>query len=59
MAKTKRRNRELDDARDRRWSNTKISDASDSPGDQYRMDIDDEELSFSEKLLLTDIGALA
>ncbi|CAF1651446.1 unnamed protein product, partial [Didymodactylos carnosus] len=38
---------------------TKISDPSDSPGDEYVMDIDAEELNFDEKILLTDIGDLA
>ncbi|CAF4179391.1 unnamed protein product, partial [Rotaria sp. Silwood2] len=59
MPKAKKRNSQLQDARDRRQSNTKILDASDSSGDEYRMDIDDKELNFGEKLLLTDIGDLA
>ncbi|CAF1106297.1 unnamed protein product, partial [Didymodactylos carnosus] len=43
----------------RRWPNVKISDSSDSSDNEYRMDIDDEELNFNDKLLLTDIGDLA
>ena len=44
----------------RRWSITRVSDASDSSGDEYHMDIGDHpELSFNEKILLTDIGDLA
>ncbi len=35
-----------------------ISDSVDSSSDEYSMDIDDQELSFSEKLSLTDIGDL-
>ncbi|CAF1291834.1 unnamed protein product, partial [Didymodactylos carnosus] len=31
----------------------------DSSDDEYRMDIDDEELNFKDKLLLTDISDLA
>ncbi|CAF4559799.1 unnamed protein product, partial [Didymodactylos carnosus] len=36
-----------------------ISDPSDSSDDEYQMDIDDEESSFTDKLLVTDIGDLA
>ncbi|CAF4653236.1 unnamed protein product, partial [Rotaria sp. Silwood2] len=43
----------------RRWSNVKISDSSESSGDEYRMDVDDEGLSFTDKVLLTEIGDLA
>ncbi|CAF4315402.1 unnamed protein product [Rotaria sp. Silwood2] len=42
-----------------RWSNTKISDPDDSSGDEYSMEIDDQELTFNEKLSLTNIGDLA
>ncbi|CAF4774426.1 unnamed protein product, partial [Rotaria sp. Silwood2] len=40
-------------------SNTKISDPDDSSGDEYSMEIDDQELTFNEKLSLTNIGDLA
>lgn len=43
----------------RRWSNIKISDSSDSSDDEYRMDIDDDEMNFKDKLLLTDTADLA
>jgi len=43
----------------RRWSNTNILDPIDSSSDEYSMDIDDQEITFNEKLLLTDIGDLA
>lgn len=43
----------------RRWSNTKIPDPTDSSSDEYTMDVDDQELPFSEKLFLTDIGDVA
>ncbi|CAF1152685.1 unnamed protein product, partial [Didymodactylos carnosus] len=43
----------------RRWSNVKISNTSDSSDYEYRMDIDDEELNFKDRLLLTDIGDFA
>ncbi|CAF1431798.1 unnamed protein product [Didymodactylos carnosus] len=45
-------------ARACRGSDVKISDASDSSDDEYQMDIDDEELSFKDKLLVTDISDL-
>ena len=40
----------------RRWSNTNISDSNDSASDEYSMDINDQELTLSEKLSLTHIG---
>ncbi|CAF4402376.1 unnamed protein product, partial [Didymodactylos carnosus] len=59
MPRVSRRRSQRQNASSRRSSNTKISDPSDSSGDEYVMDIDAEELSFNEKILLTDIGDLA
>ena len=43
----------------RRWSNTNVSDSNDSASDESSADIDDQELTLSEKVSLTDIGDLA
>ena len=43
----------------RRWSNTNVSGSNDSVSDEYSMDIDDQELTLSERICLTDIGDLA
>jgi hypothetical protein len=59
MPKLNKRRSQSKNAKSGRVSNTKISDSSDSSSDEYRMDVDDEELTFDEKLLLTDIGDLA
>jgi hypothetical protein len=42
-----------------RWTNANVSSSSDSSNEEYSMDIDDQELSFNEKLFLTDIGDIA
>ncbi|CAF4025243.1 unnamed protein product [Rotaria sp. Silwood2] len=42
-----------------RWVAEKVSPSSESSGDEYRMDIDDVELSFKDKFPETDIGDLA
>jgi hypothetical protein len=59
MPKANKRKSQSHSASVRRWSNTTISDPVDSSSYEYSMDIDDERLSFSEKLLVTDIGDLA
>ncbi|CAF0899532.1 unnamed protein product [Didymodactylos carnosus] len=52
-------NNELTDRLSEQSYDAQISDPSDSSDDEYQMDIDDEELSFKDKLLVTDIGDLA
>ncbi len=59
MPTVSKRRSQRQNASSRRWANTTISDSSDSSGDEYVMNIDDNELNFNEKLLLTDIGDLA
>jgi len=59
MPKLSKRRSQSKTAKVGRRQNTKISDSSDSSSDEYSMDIDDQELSFNEKLLLNDIGDLA
>ena len=58
MPKLNKRRSEPRNAKFDQVSNTKISDSSDSSGDEHCMDTDDEHLIFNEKLLLTDIGDL-
>ena len=59
MPRTSRRKSQLHGARACRRSSVQFSDSSCSSGDECRMDVDDEESSFKEKLLPTDIGDLA
>lgn len=60
MPKLSKRRSQSRIARSDQPSKRKISNASDSPNDEYRMDIDDdEELRFSEKVSLSDVGDLA
>ena len=59
MPKLNKRRSQSKNVKSDRRLNTKVSDTSDSSSDEYRMDIDDKELTFNEKLLLTDIGDLA
>ncbi|CAF3085975.1 unnamed protein product [Rotaria sp. Silwood2] len=59
MPKVSKRKSQLHAARACRVSNVKVSDSSESSEVEYRMDIDDEELRFKDKILLTDIGDLA
>jgi len=55
---SKRRN-QAQSASGRRWSSVKVSSSSESSGEEYRMDVDDKESPFDEKLLVTDIGDIA
>jgi hypothetical protein len=59
MPKLNKRRSQSKNVKSDRRQNSKVSDTSDSSSDEYRMDIDDKELTFNEKLLLTDIGDLA
>ena len=59
MPKLNKRRSQSRSAKSDQRRNTKTWDTSDSSNDEYQMDIDDEELAFSEKILLTDIGDLA
>ena len=43
----------------RRWSSVQVSSSSKSSNEEYAMDVDDKELSFNDKIFLTDIGDLA
>ncbi|CAF4738735.1 unnamed protein product [Rotaria sp. Silwood1] len=55
---SKRRN-QAQSALSHRWSSGKVSSSSESSNEEYSMDIDDKELPFNEKLLLTDISDVA
>ena len=59
MRRMSRRKGQLHGARACRRSSMQTSDSSCTSNDEYRMDVDDEESNFKEKLLLTDIGDLA
>ncbi|CAF4183658.1 unnamed protein product [Rotaria sordida] len=59
MPPARKQKSHLQNASARRLSNTKIPDPFDSSDDEYTMDVDDQELPFNEKLLLTNIGDLA
>ena len=59
MPGTSKRKSQLYVAKASRETNVQISDSRNSSGDEYRMSVDDEELNFKDKLLLTDIGDLA
>ena len=59
MPRTSRRKSQLHGARACRRSSMQTSDSSCTSDDEYRMDADDEESNFKEKILLTDIGDLA
>ena len=59
MPRRSKRKSQLQTARASRTSNITTSDSSESSEDEYRMDVDDEEVNFQEKLLETDIGDLA
>ena len=58
MPKRNRQRGHLQSVAARRWSNTGAK-PTETSSDEYVMDTDDEELSFNEKLSLTDIGDLA
>ena len=59
MPRTSRRKSQLHGARACRRSSMQTSDSSCTSDDEYRLDVDDEESSFKEKLLLIDIADLA
>ena len=43
----------------KRWSSAESSSSSESSNEEYKMDTDDQEVAFSEKIFLSDIGDLA
>lgn len=59
MPERSKRRSHFKSAAARRWSTTIISDFDDSSSDEYSMGIDDEVSTFSESLLITDVGDLA
>ncbi|CAF1598589.1 unnamed protein product [Didymodactylos carnosus] len=59
MPRPKRSKSKVQSASGQRRASVKVSSSSESSNDEYSMDIDDQELSFNEKIILTDIGDLA
>jgi hypothetical protein len=58
MPKRSKSKSKVRNASAQRWSKEKTLSSSDSSDEDYSMDVDDPELTFSEKLCLNDIGDL-
>ena len=59
MPRANKRKSQLQGARAHREPFIEVSDSSDPSDDEYRMDADDEEFNFKDKLSLTDSGDIA
>jgi hypothetical protein len=59
MPKSSKSKSKVQKASAQRWSKEKTLSSSNSSDEDYSMDVDEPELTFSEKLCLNDIGDLA
>ena len=59
MPKPNKRRNKAQNALSKRWSSVEFSSSSESSNEEYKMDIDDEAVAFTEKVLLNDIGDLS